>query len=323
MILVTGGAGYVGSHINKLLSQKGYETVVLDNLLYGHAEAVKWGSLENMDMGDNAKLNALFEKYKFDTVFHFAAFTYVGESVDDPAKYYTNNVTNTVKLLDAMREHGAKRIIFSSSCATYGEPQRVPIREEDPQSPISPYGRTKLIMEQILADYHRAYGLSYCALRYFNAAGADPDNEIGEDHNPETHLIPLVLEAADRGSPVSVFGSDYPTRDGSCIRDYIHISDLARAHLYAMEYLKDGGESRCINLGNGVGISVLEIIEAARRVTGKNIAVELCDRRAGDPPELVGSAELAKKLLNWEPELGDIDTIIKHAWTWYQSNNKC
>jgi len=323
MILITGGAGYIGSHINKLLSESGHETIVFDNLIRGHAEAVKWGKLENCDLGDIGKLKLLFDRYQFDTVFHFAAYAYVGESMANPAKYYRNNVANTVNLLDVMLENGTKHIVFSSSCATYGVPQSVPIKESTEQNPISPYGRTKLIMEQILSDYSTAYGLRYICLRYFNAAGADPSGEIGECHDPETHLIPLVLDAAaDSRKTINVFGTDYPTRDGSCIRDYIHVSDLARAHILAMKYLKNGGENCCINLGNGAGISVFEIIDAVRRITGKDICINLCDRRPGDPPELIGSAEMAKNLLGWEPHLSDVDTIIRDAWRWHRKNIK-
>jgi UDP-glucose 4-epimerase len=318
-VLVTGGAGYIGSHVNKLLSESGYDTVTADNLVNGSEEAVKWGRLEKVDLGDIESLKHLFSEYNFDTVFHFAAYAYVGESVKDPARYYRNNVVNTINLLDAMQQHEVKRLIFSSSCATYGVPDSIPIKEDAPQNPINPYGRTKLVMEQAIKDYYAAYGLEYCCLRYFNAAGADPDGEAGESHTPETHLIPLVLAAADCGHPVDVYGTDYPTGDGSCIRDYIHVSDLADAHVRAMEYLKSGGESRCINLGNGAGSSVFEIIEAAKRVTGRGIHINPCERRAGDPPELVGSAELAKTLLGWKPRFGDIKTIIRHAWTWYMS----
>jgi len=323
MILITGGAGYIGSHVNKLLYESGRDTVVLDNLVYGHAGAVKWGKLVKTDLGDIDKLKSLFDEYKFDTVFHFAAYAYVGESVKDPARYYRNNVVNTINLLDAMREHSTKRMIFSSSCAIYGVPQSVPIKEDAQQNPINPYGRTKLMMEQLFEDYRAAYGLDYCCLRYFNAAGADPGGEIGENHTPETHLIPLVLAAAaDSKNALDVFGTDYPTRDGSCIRDYVHVSDLAMAHLLAMKYLQNGGESRCINLGNGAGFSVLEVIDAAKRVTGQDIHINLCGRRAGDPPELVGSAESAKKLLGWKPQFSDIDTMIEHAWIWHQNPNK-
>lgn len=318
MILVVGGAGYIGSHINKMLYQQGYETVVYDNLVYGHKEAVLWGTLEVGDLSDRDRLESVFERYSIDAVFHFAAYAYVGESVGNPSKYYNNNVTNTLQLLDVMMKYGIKYIVFSSTCATYGIPGRVPITEDMPQSPINPYGASKLMVERILKDYHAAYGLNYCCLRYFNAAGADPEGEIGESHTPETHLIPLVLAvAAGDREAVKVFGTDYPTKDGSCIRDYIHVTDLADAHLRAMDYLKRGGESTCMNLGNGIGNSVLEVIRAAEDVTGRRVPVIMDERRAGDPPALTGSAELAKQLLGWEPVYGDIKTILSHAWNWY------
>lgn len=318
MILVTGGAGYIGSHINQLLAQKGYETVIFDNLVYGHREAVKWGVLEVGDLADQERLDMIFDKYTIDTVFHFAAYAYVGESVLKPSKYYNNNVVNTLHLLDAMVAHSVRNIIFSSTCATYGVPEQMPITEEMEQKPINPYGASKLMIERILTDYHRAYGLQYCCLRYFNAAGADPTGLIGESHTPETHLIPLILAAAAGDRPsVKVFGTDYPTRDGSCIRDYIHVADLADAHLRAMAYLKQGGDSVCVNLGNCVGNSVLEVIDAAREVTGRDISVELEARRPGDPPVLVGNAEKAKQLLGWEPVHSDIHQILRDAWNWY------
>ena len=265
MILVVGGAGYIGSHINKRLYQKGCETVVFDNLVYGHREAVRWGILETGDLSDTERLEEIFEKYNIDMVFHFAAYAYVGESVTEPSKYYNNNVANTLHLLDTMVKYHVKTIVFSSTCATYGIPADMPVTEDMEQKPINPYGASKLMIERILSDYHKAYGLNYCCLRYFNAAGADPEGEIGESHNQETHLIPLILAAAagDREA-VKVFGTDYPTRDGSCIRDYIHVTDLADAHLLAMDYLQRGGESLCMNLGNCKGNSVLEVIEAAR-----------------------------------------------------------
>ena len=321
MILVVGGAGYIGSHINKMLHKNGFDTVVFDNLVYGHKEAVKWGTLEIGDLADEARLDEIFTKYDIDAVFHFAAYAYVGESVTNPSKYYTNNVGNTIKLLDAMVRHNVKYFVFSSTCATYGEPLAVPITEDMPQNPINPYGATKLMVERILADYKIAYGMNYCCLRYFNAAGADPECEIGESHDPETHLIPLILAAAagDRDC-IKVFGTDYDTRDGSCIRDYIHVTDLADAHLRAMQYLKDGGESICMNLGNCKGDSVLEVIEATKKVTGKDFKVVYDERRPGDPPTLVGSSEKAEKLLGWKPQYGNIEDILTHAWNWY--NNK-
>ena len=318
MILVAGGAGYIGSHVNQMLQKQGYETIVLDNLVYGHKEAVKQGILEIGSLGDTARLEEIFEQYPIEAVFHFAAYAYVGESVKDPGKYYNKNVVNTLHLLDVMARHGVNMIVFSSTCATYGVPEQIPIVEEMEQRPINPYGASKLMIERILSDYHNAYGVHYCCLRYFNAAGADPAGEIGESHTPETHLIPLILMAAagDREN-IRVFGTDYPTRDGSCIRDYIHVTDLADAHIKAMDYLKRGGKSACFNLGNGVGHSVLEVIEAARKVTGREIPVILDERRPGDPPALVGSAKKAEKELGWIPRYGDINTIVSHAWNWY------
>ena len=318
-ILVCGGAGYIGSHINKLLNSQGYQTVVFDNLGNGHKEAVKWGELVVGDMSNIQDLEELFSKYAFDAVFHFAAYAYVGESVDNPEKYYYNNVANTLNLLRVMKKHKVNRIIFSSSCATYGIPHKVPITENMEQKPINPYGASKLMVERILKDYHYAYGLEYVILRYFNAAGGDPDSEIGESHDPETHIIPLVLAAAgDEKKNVKVFGTDYDTKDGSCIRDYIHVSDLATAHLLALKYLENGGNPDSFNLGNEVGVSVLEIIEAVKRVTGRTVNVIMTDRRAGDPAILVGSSEKAKEVLGWTPKYADIDTIISHAWEWYK-----
>lgn len=318
-ILICGGAGYIGSHINKMLNQKGYETVIYDNLVYGHKEAVKWGELIVGDLADQQALNDLFDKNEFDAVFHFAAFAYVGESVDNPEKYYYNNVVNTLNLLHAMKEHGVNKIIFSSTCATYGEPESVPITEDMPQKPINPYGATKLMVERIFKDYSKAYGLQFVVLRYFNAAGADPDGEIGESHDPETHIIPLVLDAASGvRENVKVFGTDYETPDGSCVRDYIHVTDLASAHLLALKYLENGGKPDFFNLGNEKGTSVLEVVESARRVTGKEFNATLTDRRPGDPAKLVGSSKKAKEILGWKPQYVDIDTIVSHAWKWHE-----
>ncbi len=318
-ILVTGGAGYIGSHVNKLLAHEGYETVVFDNLIYGHREAVKWGTLIEGDLKNVSEIEAVFERYPIEAVFHFAAYAYVGESVTEPEKYYYNNIGCTLNLLKVMRKYGSDKIIFSSSCATYGEPKQMPITEDMPQNPINPYGFTKYTVERIFKDYEKAYGLKYVVLRYFNAAGADPEGEIGEAHDPETHIIPLILDAASGKRPnVKVFGTDYPTRDGSCVRDYIHVSDLATAHLLALRHLEAGKESQFLNLGNTKGTSVLELIESAKRVTGRNIPVVLADRRPGDPAILVGSSEKAKRILGWEPIYGDIDAIVKHAWAWHE-----
>ncbi|WP_367924247.1 UDP-glucose 4-epimerase GalE [uncultured Ruthenibacterium sp.] len=317
-ILICGGAGYIGSNVNKLLSQQGYQTIVFDNLVYGHRELVKWGEFVEGDLNDYNAIDAVFKRWKIDAVFHFAAYAYVGESVKEPAKYYQNNVTCTLNLLEAMRTNGCNRIVFSSTCATYGVPSRVPITEDMPQNPINPYGATKLMVERIFKDYAVAYGLEFAVLRYFNAAGADPDGEIGEWHIPETHLIPLVLEAAGgKRSSVKVFGTDYPTRDGTCIRDYIHVYDLADAHLRALRYLEKGNPSDFFNLGNTLGTSVLEVIEAVKKVTGRSFEVEYCARRPGDPAELVGDSAKAQRILGWKPRYPQIEEIVSHAWKWY------
>ena len=318
-VLVCGGAGYIGSHVNKMLNRMGYDTVVFDNLVYGHREAVKWGEFVRGDLKDPEEIEAVFDTYPIEAVMHFAAYAYVGESVTDPEKYYFNNVACTLNLLRTMRGHGCDKIIFSSTCSTYGEPARVPIMEDMPQDPINPYGASKLMVERILSDYGTAYGLRSVALRYFNAAGADPECEIGEDHDPETHLIPLVLDAASGRRPdIKVFGTDYPTRDGSCIRDYIHVEDLAKAHILALKYLQSGGSSERFNLGNERGTSVLEVIEAVKKVTGKDFRVTLSDRRPGDPATLVGSSDKVKAVLGWEPKYAEIETIVEHAWKWHE-----
>ena len=318
-ILVCGGAGYIGSHINKQLHKEGYETIVFDNLIYGHKEAVKWGKLVVGDLKNMDEIEAVFKNNQIDAVFHFAAYAYVGESVDHPEKYYYNNVANTLNLLHVMMKYGCNKIIFSSTCATYGEPEKVPITEDMPQNPINPYGATKLMVERIFQDYHKAYELQYVVLRYFNAAGADPDGEIGENHNPETHIIPLVLDAASGKRPdIKVFGTDYDTPDGSCIRDYIHVYDLATAHLLALHHLEAGKESQFFNLGNEKGTSVLEVVDSVKRVTRRNLKVTLTDRRPGDPAKLVGSSQKAQEVLGWKPIYGDIDAIVGHAWKWHE-----
>lgn len=317
-ILICGGAGYIGSHVNKELNKNGYDTVVFDNLIYGHREAVKWGHFVQGDLANISDIEAVFMKHKIEAVFHFAAYAYVGESVIEPEKYYYNNVVNTLNLLCVMRKYGCNKFIFSSTCATYGEPDKVPITEDMVQKPINPYGATKLMMERILQDYQKAYGLNYVILRYFNAAGADPDCEIGESHEPETHIIPLVLDAAAGvKEDIKVFGTDYDTPDGSCIRDYIHVKDLATAHVLALQHLEEGKASDCFNLGNEVGTSVLEVIDAVKRVTGRDFKVVLTARREGDPAKLVGSSEKIKKILGWRPMYPGIDDIVRHAWEWY------
>jgi UDP-glucose-4-epimerase GalE len=316
-ILVTGGAGYIGAHACKALAGAGYTPVVYDNLVYGHPQSVKWGPLEEGDIGDRRRLETVLKKYKPLAVMHFAAYAYVGESVENPAKYYRNNVAGTLTLLESMRNCGINKMIFSSTCATYGMPEQIPIGEDHPQYPINPYGRGKLMIEWILQDFAAAYDLKFVSLRYFNAAGADPDAEIGEDHDPETHLIPLVLDAAlDRREHLKIFGTDYDTSDGTCIRDYIHVSDLADAHLLALEYLRDGGESNVFNLGNGNGFSVREVIATAMSITGCNIPCVESDRRAGDPPVLIGSSDKIQKELIWKPVYNNLEAIIETAWRW-------
>ena len=318
-VLVCGGAGYIGSHVNKQLSKEGYETVVFDNLIYGHREAVKWGYFVQGDLKNIDEIEAVFQKHNIEAVFHFAAYAYVGESVEEPEKYYYNNVANTLNLLHVMKKYGCNKIIFSSTCATYGEPERVPITEDMQQSPINPYGASKLMVERIFQDYSKAYDLKFVVLRYFNAAGADPEGEIGESHTPETHLIPLVLEAASgKRQDIKVFGTDYDTPDGSCIRDYIHVYDLATAHLLALHYLEEGKESDFFNLGNAFGTSVLEVVESVKKVTNRKFRVTMTDRREGDPAKLVGSSEKAQRVLGWKPVYGNIDTIVEHAWKWHE-----
>lgn len=319
-ILICGGAGYIGSHINKELNRQGYDTIVFDNLVYGHREAVKWGTFIKGDLAEVSDIEAVFINHKIDAVFHFAAYAYVGESVANPEKYYYNNVVNTLNLLSVMRKYDCKRIIFSSTCATYGEPERIPITEDMPQNPINPYGKTKLIVENLLKDYQNAYGFKFVVLRYFNAAGADPDGEIGESHNPETHLIPLVLDVASGArKDIKVYGTNYDTYDGSCVRDYIHVSDLAEAHVLSLHYLEDGGDSDFFNLGNERGTSVLDVINCVRHVTGRDFKIICAKRRAGDPANLIGSSEKAKRVLRWNPKFSDIETIIRHAWKWHES----
>ncbi len=323
-VLVTGGAGYVGAHSCKALSQAGYLPVVYDNLVYGHEDAVRWGPLERGDVADRARLDAVIEMHHPVAVMHFAAFAYVGESVTDPGKYYRNNVCGTLALMEAMLAHGLDKLVFSSTCATYGEPRQVPIRENEPQQPINPYGRSKLMVEQMLADFERAHGLKSAMLRYFNAAGASPDGEIGERHDPETHLIPLALDAAaEKGPALTVHGEDYSTPDGTCVRDYIHVGDLADAHVCALNYLQDDGTTRAFNLGTGAGVSVREILDAVERVTGRRVPHHVGARRPGDPPVLVADASRAGVELGWAPAMSDIDTIITTAWAWHQRRNQC
>ncbi len=320
-ILVVGGAGYIGSHMCKCLAQAGFQPIVLDNLVYGHRQAVQWGPFIKGSLDDTDLLNHIFQTYDIAAVMHFAAYTYVGESVQNPAIYYQNNVAATLTLLNSMIEADVKNFIFSSSCAVYGEPMEIPMNEDHPFNPINPYGRTKRMVEEILADFGHAYGLSSVALRYFNAAGADPDGQLGEDHDPETHLIPLVLQAAlGQKEDIKVFGNDYETDDGTCIRDYIHINDLASAHLLALEKLLNGDPGGNFNLGNGNGYSVMDVIDKARDITGKPIPFEIAERRAGDPAILVGSSQKAMNELGWKPQYAELDTIIEHAWQWHKTH---
>ena len=315
-ILVTGGAGYVGSHACKALAASGLNPVAYDNLVTGHDWAVRWGPLERGDLLDAARLDEVFILYRFSAVLHFAALAYVGESVDHPSRYYANNVTGTLNLLNAMREHGVKQLVFSSTCSTYGIPETVPISEAHPQKPINPYGSSKLMVERILADFGTAYGLQSLSLRYFNAAGADPEGHIGEEHEPETHLIPLVLMAANGGNPVTINGTDYDTPDGTCIRDFIHVTDLAHAHVLALKSLQRQCNRQSFNLGTGKGFSVREVIRVAENVTAQKISVKEGPRRAGDPPELVADASRARDELGWKPQYEDLDQIIATAWNW-------
>ncbi|MEK1888410.1 MAG: UDP-glucose 4-epimerase GalE [Phyllobacterium sp.] len=313
-VLVAGGAGYIGSHTAKLLDANGIEPIVFDNLVTGHRTSVRWGEFVHGDILDTSSLTRTLMQHKPDAVVHFAASAYVGESVEDPSKYYHNNVVGTLSLLDACRHAGIDKIIFSSSCATYGVPDSLPITEATPQQPINPYGRTKLIAEHILRDYSAAYRMKYVALRYFNACGADPDGELGEWHDPETHLIPRALLAAGGAiSHLAVFGDDYDTQDGTCIRDYIHVTDLARAHVLALEHLVNGGDNLCVNLGTGYGSSIGEILAAIGRITKREVPVEMHPRRAGDPPALYADPSFASKALGFATEYSDIDTIVRTA----------
>lgn len=316
-VLVVGGAGYIGSHMIKCLNQYDCKITVLDNLSSGHANAVLAGDMVVGDLSDGLVLDSLFSSCTFDVVMHFASSILVGESVKDPAKYYRNNVTNTQNLLDVMVRYNVKKLVFSSTAAIFGEPQYTPIDEKHPKLPINPYGRSKWMVEQILEDFDRAYGLKSVCLRYFNAAGADPKGDLGERHDPETHLIPLILQTiSGRRDSFSVFGRDYETKDGTCIRDYIHVSDLCDAHWLAIKYLLDGGDSQCFNLGNGNGFSVQEVIYMCEKVTGKKLKVIESGRREGDPAVLVADSLLARQLIGWNQKFGNLEDIIRHAWLW-------
>jgi UDP-glucose 4-epimerase len=324
-ILVTGGAGYIGSHTVRFLAAQGHKIVVLDNLVYGHRQAIVDEGVELVigDVGNRELLQELFKTHGFAAVVHFAAYAYVGESVTDPLKYYRNNTAEPLTLLEVMQEHGCKNFVFSSTCATYGVPEAVPITESNPQDPINPYGRSKLMLEWILADCDRAWGLRSVCLRYFNASGSSEDGVIGEDHDPETHLIPRVLMAiTGEISHVDVFGTDYPTPDGTGVRDYIHVDDLASAHAKALEHLAGGGESVQCNLGTGVGVSVKEIISAAEEVTGRTVPVKYGPRRAGDPPRLLADPRLAKEKLGWVAAHRDVRDMVRSAWAWLDGPRK-
>lgn len=319
-VLVTGGAGYIGSATVELLRAQGKRVVILDNLVYGHKQAVLADTpFYQGNIGDVELVKRILQEHDVEACVHFAAYAYVGESVEKPALYYENNVVQGLRLLTTLIEEKVTRIVFSSTCATYGEPQHIPIDETHPQHPTNAYGASKLMFERIMQDFNRAYGLTFVALRYFNAAGATI--QCGEDHQPETHLIPLVLDAARGKRPfISVFGNDYNTPDGTCIRDYIHVADLASAHLAALEYLQHGGVSTAINLGNGHGYSVLEVIETARQITGQQIEIKIEPRRAGDPSRLIADAKKAREVLGWEPKYPDLKTIVRSAWEWHEAH---
>lgn len=319
-ILVAGGAGYVGSHACKALAQAGHVPVTFDNLVTGHEGAVGYGPFVQGDLLDPAAVEAVFADHRPDAVMHFAAFSDVGPSVTDPGRYWQNNVAGSLALAQAMQRHGVGVIVFSSTCATYGVASGANLTEDDPQAPVNPYGRTKLAVEQMLGDFGVAHGMRSVIFRYFNAAGADPDRQIGEDHRPETHLIPLVLDAASgRRAEITVFGTDYDTPDGTCIRDYIHVTDLADAHVRGLEYLLAGGESLALNLGSGTGHSVRAVIETAGQVTGLKVPVLDGPRRAGDPPRLVSGSARAAEMLGWQPKRSDLATLIGDAWAWHQT----
>jgi UDP-glucose-4-epimerase GalE len=318
-VLVTGGAGYIGSHACKALAESGHRPITLDNLVYGHRWAVQWGPMIEGDLADGALLRKVLRDYRIDAVMHFAAFAYVGESMQDPGKYFRNNVANTISLLDAMVETGVRDIVFSSTCATYGVPESMPIAEDHPQHPVNPYGESKLFIERALGWYGAAHGLRSASLRYFNAAGADPDGEIGEDHDPETHLVPLVIQAAlGRRTQVEIFGTDYPTEDGSAVRDYIHVTDLAAAHVSAIQRLAAGAESFALNLGTGQGYSVKEVIAMVEKVSGRSVNARASGRRPGDPPMLIAKPGLAAELLGWTPRYSDLEMIVTTALRWHE-----
>jgi UDP-arabinose 4-epimerase len=322
-ILVTGGAGFVGSHTCKALARAGYTPVTFDNLERGHRWAVKWGPFEQGDIRNEEDLRRVFQQWRPSMVVHFAAYAYVGESIEHPAKYYDNNVGGTAKLLAACAAYDCKYFVFSSTCATYGAPARLPLKEDDDQRPINPYGFSKLVVERMLKDVEVANGIRHVALRYFNASGADPDGELGELHQPEPHLIPLVLFAAmGRRPSIRIFGDDYSTPDGTCIRDYVHVSDLADAHVAAVGWLAAGKGSESFNLGNGEGVSVKDVVRTSERVTGASIRTEICPRRIGDPPILVSDPAKARLQLGWMPRFPRLDQQIHHAWKWLRDGQR-
>jgi UDP-glucose 4-epimerase len=323
MILIVGGAGYIGSHINKALNKQGFKTVVFDNLSSGKKELVKWGEFVEGDLGNIENIRDVFKRYQIEAVMHFAAFKAVGESVADPQKYYQNNVINTLNLFRVMLENKVDKFIFSSSAAVFGSPQYIPIDEGHPQNPINPYGETKLVVEHIMRDYDKAYDFRYVSLRYFNACGADLDGDVGEWQGSSTNLVPMVLDAAiGAREDIKIFGTDYSTADGTCIRDYIHVADLAEAHVLALKYLMEGQKSAVFNLGNGKGFSVKEVVEMAKKVTGIEFKVTDAERRAGDPSELVADSRKAKEILKWEPKYFDLETIVSSAWNWHKQFKK-
>jgi UDP-glucose-4-epimerase GalE len=321
-VLVTGGAGYIGSHACAVLAAKGFEPVVYDNLSRGNRWAVKFGPFEMGDIGDAARLRSVFEKYSPAAVMHFAAYAYVGESVADPLLYYRNNVCATASLLQSLVHFAPLPIVFSSSCATYGVPDTIPIFEDNPQRPINPYGYSKLVVERMLQDLDSAHNIRSVSLRYFNAAGADPKGEIGEYHEPETHLIPLMLAAARDGTAIKVFGSDYDTPDGTCIRDYVHVLDIAEAHVLALKYLIEGGKTCALNLANERGYSVMEVLAMAERITAKSVQIEMAPRRFGDPAALIGSSERARRVLGWTPAHSGLEQQVSDAWNWLTGSKR-
>ena len=321
-ILVTGGAGYIGSHTCKALAQRGYQPIVFDNLKRGSRAAVKWGPLVVGDVMNKHELRQAIDRFEIEAVLHFAALAYVGESVENPARYFRNNVANTISLLEAMAQTGVTNLVFSSTCAVYGTPAQVPISEDTPTNPINPYGETKLQSERMLPWFGNAHGLKWVALRYFNAAGADPDGEIGENHDPETHLIPLAIQAAlGVAPPLKIFGTDYPTPDGTAVRDYIHVTDLADAHVRALDHLREKGESGAFNLGTERGLSVRQIVDGIRSISGKDVPAIESPRREGDPPMLIANAARARNVLGWHPRHSDVATIVETAHAWERGKN--